>query len=416
MPKEENSVSGKMQLMLYKEMLDGMVVEGLRQHAVEQRMKQKASVESDDDIQIVDMPVDDEVIFVDRGEKIADSEDVTEVSCRPVPPEQSRTSETAATITMDRFTWQDLFEHLSLDPTEPFTETFLEQSRLLIHGNNLSESVATASTLQDMTSCWAESVAKLGLGTIDPAQSEAQIEEALQKETGGRRIGQSEKLLTLVYRRIGKTKKKTKGQRPQTAESDRKPGRGKRRKRERVTSEDELQSIPTANESVSPPEVIQSHDVEMENDRLLQLAIAESLIPPASPRENIADQEAQDDTFVTPMDEEPLPASLVPPEVYQAHKQLEQSQPIAKPDNLQRDAIPEQSQPPAVIDPRAKPAEDDDGSIIGSHRFAYSPSLLSEHIDRILQFWTGSRDPVGVSIENTTRCGWCEFEEGCEWR
>jgi exonuclease V len=413
MPREENSVSGKMQLMLYKEMLDGMVVEGLRQHAVEQKVKRGAEGGSDDDVQIVDMPVDDEVIFVDQSEKATDAEADT------VPSKETRISgETSSSTTMDRFRWQDLFEHLSLDPDEPFTETFLEQSRPLIQGNNLSVSVATASTLQDMTSCWAEYVAKLGLGTIDPAQSESQIEEALQKETGGRRIGRSEKLLTLVYRRIGKTKKKTRGQRSQADESSRKPGRGKRRKREKVIGENEAEVDSTAINLDSPSDVAESRDVEAENDRLLQLAIAESLIPPALPNGCTQVEQETQENIAAKMDndEEPLPASLVPPEVFQAHQQRDISQPVGTSGQPHVDDNQRESQAPDAVDSSPKPVEEEDGSIIGSHRFAYSSSLLSEHIDRILQFWTGSRDPVGVSIENTTRCGWCEFEEGCEWR
>lgn len=412
MPKEENSVSGKMQLMLYKEMLDGMVVEGLRQHAVEQRVKQKAEGESEDEVQIVDMRADDDVICVEESHKAAESEANT------VPVEESRSSyDRTSSTTMDRFRWQDLFEHLSLDPDEPFTESFLEQSRPLIQGNDLSASVATAATLQDMTSCWAEYVAKLGLGTIDPAQSEGQIEEALQKETGGRRIGRSEKLLTLVYRRIGKTKKKTRGQRSQAEESSRKPGRGKRRKREKVSGENDAEMDSTVIELDSPLDVTPSRDVEVENERLLQLAIAESLVPPIpSHAGTLVKQGTQEDADAKMDNDEPLPASLVPPEVYQAHQQRELSPLVETPEQVRVDDSQKESQAAGADDSSAKPVEEEDGSIIGSHRFAYSSSLLSEHIDRILQFWTGGRDPVGVSIENTTRCGWCEFEEGCEWR
>ena len=113
------------------------------------------------------------------------------------------------------------------------------------------------------------------------------------------------------------------------------------------------------------------------------------------------------------MDDEPLPPSLVPPEVFAAHQHS--AAPESQGD-FKSNGLEAQSQPLAFSQLAAKPAEEVDGAIIGSHRFAYSPALLSDHIERILEFWTGSREPVGVSVENTTRCGWCEFEEGCEWR
>lgn len=56
------------------------------------------------------------------------------------------------------------------------------------------------------------------------------------------------------------------------------------------------------------------------------------------------------------------------------------------------------------------------GSIIGRHRFAHDPAALAEHLQSVLQYWRGTREPHGVSLENARRCQWCEFEEGCEWR
>lgn len=415
MPKEENSVSGMMQLMLYKEMLDGMISEGLRQHALEQKMRQPVSMGSEDDIQIVDMPADEDIVLVEPDAKTGDGDRIVRVSPEP----SGVTTGSSSTTTIDRFTWQKLFEHLSLDASEPFTETFMEQSRLLVRGNDLPASVAAASTLQDMTSCWAEYVAKLGLGTIDPSLSEAEMEEVLQKEIGGRKIGRSEKLLTLIYRRVGKTKKKiTTGGRSQNADSSRKSRRGKRRKREKVTGEEELGPGSTAMDLIDTPDVNQERKVAAENDRLLQLAITESLASLGSPRPGeVIEQDNQDDIATSTMDDEPLAASLVSPQVFELHQQRMQSDSRHGFGNIEDDRMKTQPQTSNANDTSvAELAGEDDGTIIGSHKFAYSPVQLSKHIDRILEFWTGRREPVGVSIENTTRCGWCEFEDGCEWR
>lgn len=426
MPKEENSVNGKMQLMLYKEMLDGMIVEGLRQHALEQKAQQQSEVEEDEDFQILDVKADDDVICLGSEEPQEGLRQSRANGCETdsdnrAAPQTQKTSHRISS-TVDRFTWRELFEHLSLDPAQPFTDGFLEQSRLLIEGNNLSVGVAGAETLQQMTSCWAEYVSKLGLGTIDPTQSEEQIEEALEKKIGGRRTGRSEKLLTLVYRRVGTTKKKKKrGDRRSQTETGGETGsgakRGKRRKRGgNAHIENNLISAEIAVES-DPPFSEQStqfpaDEMEVENERLLQLAIAESLGGQQRPPEETIPSGATE----MDLEEEPLPAALLPPAVFQATQQkLEPTLLDSQAVKVANDAEPKAAEP-STNTAVEKATEDSEGSIIGSQRFPYSSDLLSEHIDRILQFWTGIREPVGVSIENTTRCGWCEFEDGCEWR
>jgi len=57
-----------------------------------------------------------------------------------------------------------------------------------------------------------------------------------------------------------------------------------------------------------------------------------------------------------------------------------------------------------------------DASIIGTVSFQYSHQAILAHFDDILSFWLGERAPKGVNMENTMRCEWCEFKEGCEWR
>lgn len=430
MPKEENSVNGKMQLMLYKEMLDGMIVEGLRQHALEQKTKPQASVEADDDFQILDDAADEDIVCLGpiryRDDVPKPDENGENVAAIEADEEHCQKANHRISSTVDRFTWKELFDHLSLDPTQPFTDGFLEQSRLLVEGNSLPATVAGAETLQQMTSCWAEYVSKLGLGTIDPAQNEKQIEEALEKEVGGRRIGRSEKLLTLVYRRIGTAKVKKKGnRRTDTAgESGSQSKRGKRRKRGNNKHDDpnavaaKCNSDPGSSSERSTQ--IAKDELDVENERLLQLAIAESLATPTATNRHTNPSEAALDDGAPAVDmeieEEPLPDTLLPPDVYEATQQmLRQPTITSEAVEVETSTEPTAPKPPTEIEAE-KSADDIEGSIIGSQRFAYSRDLLSEHIDKILQFWTGSREPVGVSIENTTRCGWCEFEDGCEWR
>ncbi|GAA5888244.1 hypothetical protein JCM16303_005313 [Sporobolomyces ruberrimus] len=75
--------------------------------------------------------------------------------------------------------------------------------------------------------------------------------------------------------------------------------------------------------------------------------------------------------------------------------------------------------PPSVATPSSSPppsSPDAQPFIIGTSRFPLSLPLLSSHLSKSLSYWNGEREPIGVSIENVSRCRTCEFEEGCEWR
>ncbi|KLO07013.1 hypothetical protein SCHPADRAFT_932722 [Schizopora paradoxa] len=57
-----------------------------------------------------------------------------------------------------------------------------------------------------------------------------------------------------------------------------------------------------------------------------------------------------------------------------------------------------------------------DKALIGTKKFKFNSELLDKHMKSILQWWYGERPSVGVSLENTNRCGSCEYRDGCEWR
>lgn len=56
--------------------------------------------------------------------------------------------------------------------------------------------------------------------------------------------------------------------------------------------------------------------------------------------------------------------------------------------------------------PHVLPAERkaDVAPVIGTSRFEYDAELLDEHLEDILKFWRGQREPVGVDIEDANRC------------
>lgn len=54
--------------------------------------------------------------------------------------------------------------------------------------------------------------------------------------------------------------------------------------------------------------------------------------------------------------------------------------------------------------------------VLGTCSFPYDGRWMEATFMRSLEFWLGSRDLEGVSIEECWKCGSCEYQEGCEWR
>ncbi|KAG9126774.1 hypothetical protein FRC07_002010 [Ceratobasidium sp. 392] len=58
---------------------------------------------------------------------------------------------------------------------------------------------------------------------------------------------------------------------------------------------------------------------------------------------------------------------------------------------------------------------DSDQNIIGSVEFDHDDGILDRHLSTVLDFWHDRRPPKGVALEDTGRCTYCEFADGCEW-
>ncbi|KAI1265678.1 hypothetical protein F5Y18DRAFT_43361 [Xylariaceae sp. FL1019] len=58
----------------------------------------------------------------------------------------------------------------------------------------------------------------------------------------------------------------------------------------------------------------------------------------------------------------------------------------------------------------------DDGRALGNNCFMNDPDTLDGYVEDTLRWWRGEREPHGVQIEETYKCGWCEFAENCQWR
>lgn len=53
--------------------------------------------------------------------------------------------------------------------------------------------------------------------------------------------------------------------------------------------------------------------------------------------------------------------------------------------------------------------------LIGVVRFTFSALALDAHLRSALALWSGTREPRGVGPGEVYRCRMCEYEEGCEW-
>lgn len=295
--------------------------------------------------------------------------------------------------------FERVFQHLGLSPTEPFSEAFIRQSRPIVAGNMLRYETGDARCLADMVRVWRRYVEALGLG-------EGGVKEG---------DGKSEDHLELVYRRAGGRKKgKGKGQ------------GGRQRTR--------------------PSQVDQSQGVVVEDleDRELQLAIELSLQAdiPVTSNPDVTSTYTQGDAIPQPVAEEAVSYAHPPEskpmteeerekeedaialEIEQAYRQTGEIQDAGEaipvrasqdPTSPSREAM-DIDIPTGMVEEEGDDDDPKSGAIIGRHRFKYDARLLKIHLENVMSYWTGARQPSGVDIHNTRRCGWCEFEDGCEWR
>ena len=344
LPRDSDTLAGRLQVMLYKELLDAMLLSAI--------------------------------------------------------PE-SGPSGSSILPTQSNFSFERLFKHLQLGLEEPFSDDFVRQSRVVILGNGLRYGTIEARTLSNMIRVWQGYVSSLGLGIPRAPTSKAKAEVK-----GG--SGRTEDKLELIYRRAAALKKKH-GRRKSGAvaiEDD---------KTSDVSSgeEKEIQlaieaSLNPASSQSSSPAVERSNQSASPGKEEDELAWAVEMSLEAKEDEVAKEEDGQITLHTSQHDPDTLPepssqSDTTPPS-------LETT--AMRPRSTHSTPTLEQSGSTQAL---AKPGNAS-GSIIGHHIFTHSPNLLATHLTSALEWWMGERDPVGVSLEETRRCGRCEFEEGCEWR
>lgn len=410
LPKEEDTLAGRLQVMLYKELLDGMLLAGNSRN---------------------------------------------EPANAFLPSTADNASSGAMSLLPSRgaFSWDAIFAHLHLSPSEPFSESFLVQSRPIITGNGLRHAASSATCLNDMTSCWTAYVESLGLGppSIPPTAETAQRsghDQDLQN------AGRTENRLELVYRRAGPVKR--------GKNESKKSRRGTKRRQ----GEDEIAEPPpkpgavedrnlqmAIEASLAPLPAVSVDDVASADGLMLD----DSEVPKAKGHENgenglrdnlnaVTDTQSLDASdFLEPKVVKAGPGVVVDGSDEERDKEEDElawavemslgaTNPIDEPlsgDIILRTSQPttniasSQTTPPASLSAQSvtrnqtmitEEPSDKSGSIIGRSVFTHSPRLLAAHLESVLQWWMGTREAEGVKLGETNRCGWCEFEQECEWR
>ena len=326
------------------------------------------------------------------------------------------------------FSWSTVFTYVGVEMDTTFSDHFVQESRPIVIGNGLRYNVADARTLREMVNSWIKYVATLGLGSPRLRAAKKPV-AALTSDEANK--GRTENRLQLVYRRAGpaKSKRHNKSKAITTG-----------RQRAKRKGENNVRDEHAARQAASDEDV---------DDLLLQHAIEESLKANDShPDSGVGD--AVEEPFTgraqrtqQPMDdpdEDAWAAQVVIDDqlgdaegkeqqvtlrISQVHStrhtQVDLSSPLSSAPST---PSPSSSSPPSpdrrlMANRQTKSAEKTStksGSIVGETVFSHSPRILATHLSSVLQWWMGEREAVGVSIHDTRRCEWCEFEEGCEWR
>lgn len=352
------------------------------------------------------------------------------------------------------FNWPTLFAHLDLKTDERFSEGFVNQSRAVVVGNGLRFGAEGAGDLAEMVLVWGRYVAALGLGMPEPTMDTMGVGKVKGKGKGKEKgkgkaqddttdgeemenLGRSEDRLELVYRRagVGPSKKKGVEKDGKVRKEAKAKGKGRRKRgRDTDTVEEEerlvqlaiQESLKSATHHTEPDDVATSHtegtifEAEDKSSERGEKA--------ASPSKD--DQYKEEDELAWAVEMSlgtlnPGDGMTDTGEVVVRSSQRSDMNTDSIPVLTQSGSSSPLSSPPSSPAPvpvattttgQAAHTGSASGSIIGKTVFTHSQKLLKEHLESVLDWWLGHRLPVGVTLEETRRCGWCEFEEGCEWR
>ncbi|KAL1408861.1 hypothetical protein Q8F55_005675 [Vanrija albida] len=339
--------------------------------------------------------------------------------------------------------------HLGIDIDTPFTDVFLQQIRPVIFSNGLRFDIGTAVNLAGMIAVWTRYVELLGLGS-DPQQGDGVTDDTME----------------LVYRRAGPVKSKDGSKRKKRRT------RGQEARDVGAGSGEAKASVLTslAEEEDADLQLAIALSLQVSgaptNTPSSSTAVVQPEVPTLSSDFNAAECTAERTLLDTHSTTQSLPATPVddrappenalpkvtipqtPPRQVRRSRSPDYDQSASGGSDAEREAdelawaielslgatqspeahtsaeVPVRaSQRDSRAGSHLKPSTEPEassgstsGSIIGRTRFGHNRRLLATHLDSVLEYWKGTRAPRGVAPNEASRCGWCEFEDGCEWR
>lgn len=299
-----------------------------------------------------------------------------------------------------------IFEHLGLDPAARFSEGFLTEARAIVVGNGLRWGANEAVCLLHLADCWDRYVQQLGLGV--PAE---------WKDGGDE--------LQLVFRRAGAKKDRSRKRRRKERKRRSRP---KPKAEVEASGDDEDAELQKAIQlSLESSEPTPTHLTESQVSAILDppSATAASQTPEAdSQRPDDGGSQSPDaeelDEWALAVECQDVPQPMTSSTVVEVPVLSSQDSPKATKSTFTTPSSSpskSQRQPESQLEIESEDEGDrKSGTIIGRLKFAHDPAALEKHLAWTLEYWRGEREPQGVSLEQTRRCAWCEFEEGCEWR
>ena len=346
------------------------------------------------------------------------------------------------------FPWSKLYEKLSLSPSLSLPPTFLSAIEPIIVGSELEELLGEAKTLGDFVIALGRVGrmlrAKEGEGEV--LERECEISYVLREEEGGKWKG----------RRSAK-KKKGKGkvdemQRDEEADLEaaiKLSLRDSRGKEDDHKLGQGLKELELSNPLEEEEEIEDSQLPFLANP---SLPLPFDLPPPSVSQQStdgVVEEDGPVSVFSLPTNSQANQEGVAPRPAMTLRSRsngrynLRQQKPIASASKststasnprsmspLERPQASSNTSPsrlpvttdsvistiPPLTNPTSSPPSPTSPVLIGTSRFPLQLPLLSSHLSRTLSYWTGQREPVGVSIDQVKRCRTCEFEDGCEWR
>lgn len=345
------------------------------------------------------------------------------------------------------FDWSRLYAHLNLNlnPSTPFSKTFLTSLEPILQGSSLEPFLSQASCLEHFVH-GLKSFGEVLLGEQGRFEDVMEICYVMREGKNG--------LWKSGQRKNGKVMEKSSQVREQEdiekaiADSlnESANNEGTSMSIDPINEEDEAQDLARAmaeslaesqqrqEDSQSSPTTmttISDLDEVILEDDVQQSSQMDPFFPdPTSLLEAHGEESQQDgvveDVVILPTnsqatvkgDEVPAAGSrygLRRRNVIKPTEEVVKNSPLSKKRKRKAAPINPASTSTKTPSPPPAPPPEKSGSIIGIEKFTMSNQELDEWLTQVALLWKGERSPKGVSLEQTNRCRTCEFEEGCEW-